>query len=82
MVRWNGKTFEIQIQPLSNFLREREQLTTESHSGFKAQREQVRDEIAHKIPLFKFYRDLLRWLFSEQSGAPPRFKGVQVLLRD
>jgi hypothetical protein len=78
VVRWHGKTFEIQIQPLRNFLHEREQLTTESHSGFKAQREQVRDEIAKQIPLFGFYRDLLQWLFADGDGKPPTFKGIRV----
>ncbi len=78
VVRWHGKTFEIQIQPLRNFLHEREQLTTESHSGFKAQREQVRDEIAKQIPLFGFYRDLLQWLFADGYGKPPTFKGIRV----
>jgi hypothetical protein len=80
VVRWQGKTFEIQIQPLKNFLHEREKLTQESHSGFKAQREQIRDEVAAKIPLFGFYRELLRWLFSDDQRKPPRFKGVRLVL--
>lgn len=78
VVRWNTKTFELQIQPLRNFLHERERLTGESHVSFRTQREQVRQEVAEHIPLFRFYRDLLQWLFLDASAAPPRYPGLIV----
>lgn len=82
VVSWGGRTFEIQVQPLSNFLHERERLTRESHAGFKATRERIRDEIAARVPLFQFYRALLRWLFVDPSLEPPHQEGVEVVLVD
>jgi hypothetical protein len=82
VVRWSGHMFEIQVQPLKNYLSERERLTRESHSGFKMRREDVRNQIAEAIPLFRFYRDLLQWLFRAPSEAPPRFPGVAIELRE
>lgn len=82
VVHWSGRTFEIQIQPLSNFLHERERLTRESHASFKSTRERVRDEVAARMPLFGFYRALLRWLFVDPSSDPPIHDGVEVVLTD
>lgn len=82
VVAWGGRTFEVQVQPLSNFLHERERLTRESHVSFKSTRERVRDEIAARMPLFGFYRSLLRWLFVDPSEAPPIHDGVEVVLTD
>ncbi len=82
VVRWGGRTFEIQVQPLSNFLHERERLTRESHASFKSTRERVRDEVAARLPLFGFYRALLRWLFVDPSSEAPRQEGVEVVLVD
>ncbi len=82
VVHWGGRTFEIQVQPLSNFLHERERLTRESHASFKATRERVRDEVAQRLPLFGFYRALLRWLFLDPSAEAPRQEGVEVVLVD
>jgi hypothetical protein len=80
VVQWSGKTIEIQIQPLYNFLHEREILTRESHTSFKAHREQVRDQVAAQVPLFRFYRDLLVWVFRTPSAPPPLHEGVRVRL--
>ncbi len=80
VVRWRGQLFEIQVQALSNYLRERERLTRESHAGFKARREGLRDQIAQGTPLFGFYRDLLRWLFGSRE-APPQLDGVIIETR-
>lgn len=80
VVRWRDKPFEIQIQPLRNFLHERERLTSESHLSFKAQRERVRQQIAEQLPLFRFYQELLRWLFLHPTTPPPTHPGVTVLL--
>ncbi len=82
VVAWGGRTFEVQVQPLSNFLHERERLTRESHASFKSTRERVRDEIAARNPLFGFYRALLRWLFVDPTTDPPMQDGVEVVLTD
>jgi hypothetical protein len=82
VVAWGGRTFELQVQPLSNFLHERERLTRESHASFKSTRERVRDEISARMPLFGFYRALLRWLFVDPSEAPPIHEGVEVVLAE
>jgi hypothetical protein len=78
VVQWADKTIEIQIQPLHNFLHEREALTDESHMSFKAHREQVRDQVAAQVPLFRFYRDLLVWIFRASVGPPPTHEGITV----
>jgi ppGpp synthetase/RelA/SpoT-type nucleotidyltranferase len=82
VVRWDGRMFEIQVQPLRNFWREREHLTRESHAGFKSRREQVRQQVSAQIPLFGFYQALLKWLFQNPDGPAPVFPGVSVLVRD
>jgi len=78
VVEWGGKLFELQIQPLNNFLLEREATTRESHAGFKRTRESVRDEVAKKIPLFSYIRELLRWAFLDANQVQPECKGVEV----
>ena len=78
VVQWWDGVFEIQIQPLSNYFREREMLTRESHAAFKANREHVRNELVQRIPLMGFYRDLLYWLFVAPNTPPPRFNNVDV----
>jgi hypothetical protein len=80
--RWGGTMLEIQIQPMTNYHRERERLTRESHAGFKARREELRNAIAVAQPLFGFYRDLLRWLFLAPTSAPPRFPSVAIVVDD
>jgi hypothetical protein len=81
VVRWWDKTFEIQVQPLKRFFNEREYLTSESHEGFKARREALRNRIVAELPLYGFCRDLLRWLFlDDASAAPPRHAGITVVL--
>ena len=82
VVQWSNKTFEIQIQPLRNYLRERELLTKESHTSFKARREQVRNEVSGKYPLFRFYQDLLRWLFLNPDNPPPVYEKISFRIRD
>jgi hypothetical protein len=79
---WWDSTIEVQIQPLWNFHQEREALTRESHSGFKARREALRNQIAEAIPLFGFYRDLLRWLFLSPAEPAPAFEAVEIVVRD
>ncbi len=80
VVQWWDKTFEIQIQPLPNFHHEREYLTRESHNSFKLNREQVRKQVAEQVPLFRFYQDLLQWLFLSPQLPAPVHGGVKALL--
>jgi hypothetical protein len=80
--RWWDSMIEVQVQPLGNYHQEREALTRESHSGFKARREAVRNQVADALPLFGFYRDLLRWLFVSPSEPPPTFQSVKIVVRD
>lgn len=82
VVRWGGSTIEIQAQPLRNYLLEREKLTKESHAGFKSRREELRDRVTNRLPLFGYYRDLLQWLFRTPNAEPPTFPGVVIELRD
>ena len=80
VVNWWRMPYEIQLQPLSNYLRERERLTAESHEQHKERRERLRNDVARAVPLFGFYRDLLRWLFQEPSTTPPTFGRTRVEL--
>ena len=80
VVKWWDGLFEIQIQPLSNYFREREKLTRESHSAFKANRESIRNRLAEIYPLMGYYRDLLRWLFVDPEDTPPHHPNVEIHL--
>ena len=83
VVRWWDQTFELQIQPLPNYYREQERFTRESHRSFKLSREQFREDVAHRLPLYGFIRDVLRWLFSpERYPNRPTFPGVAILLQE
>lgn len=80
---WWDKLFEIQVLTLATHHNEREHLTRESHTGHKTRRESLRDAVAEGIPLFKFYRDLLRWLFiASPAEAAPRFPRVSIVVED
>jgi hypothetical protein len=80
--RWWDSTIEVQVQPLWNYHQEREHLTRESHAGFKARREALRNQIADAIPLFGFYRDLLRWLFVSPAEPAPAFEAIEIVLKE
>jgi hypothetical protein len=83
VVRWWDQTFELQIQPLPNYYREQERFTRESHRSFKLSREQFREDVAQRLPLYGFIRDVLRWLFSPgRHPHRPTFPGVVILLQD
>ncbi len=79
---WWDTMIEVQVQPLANYLQERERLTRESHAGFKSRREEIRNQVAEAIPLFRFYRDLLTWLFLEPETEAPRFERVRIIVTD
>ena len=82
VVSWWGHTFEIQIQPLGNYHRERDFLSRESHTAFKGRREAIRDRVAARDPHFRFTRDLLRWLFGGAEGDAPSAEGVAIRLEE
>jgi ppGpp synthetase/RelA/SpoT-type nucleotidyltranferase len=63
VARWRDRLFEIQIQPLANYYLELDHMSGPSHRSFKTQRDRLRDELAKRIPLYGFYRDLLKMLF-------------------
>ena len=82
VVRWWDETFELQVQPLRNYLRERERLSQESHASFKTRREELRAEVARRVPLYGFYRDLLCWLFLRPEAPPPEYPHLKLELVD
>lgn len=63
VVRWDDQLFEIQVQPLANYYLELDHMSGPSHRSFKRVRDSLRDEVAALIPLYGFYRDLLKVLF-------------------
>ena len=63
VVRCQDQMFEIQVQPLANYYLELDHMAGPSHHSFKLLRDAVREEIARKIPLYRFYRDLLKMVF-------------------
>lgn len=78
VVSWWDRMFEIQVQPLRSYYREKERLTRESHSAWGDQREALRRELSERVPLLGFTRELLVWLFRQPEGPPPEFEGVRV----
>lgn len=63
VVQWHERLFEVQVQPLNNYYLELDHMSGPSHSSFKLKRDQMRDQVAERIPLYGFYRDLLKMLF-------------------
>ncbi len=80
VVQWKGRLFEIQIQPLANYYLELDHMSGPSHRSFKTQRDTLRDEIARRFPLYKFYRDLLRMLFMNTESSF-EYENASVVLR-
>jgi hypothetical protein len=69
VVRWGHQLFEIQVQPLVNYYLEVDHMAAPSHRSFKQQRDALRDEVAQRVPLYGFYRELLKMLFLEREVA-------------
>ena len=67
VVRWHERLFEIQVQPLSNYYLELDHMAGPSHQSFKLSRDSMRDEVARRVPLYGFYRDLLKMLFMDSD---------------
>lgn len=63
VARWHERLFEIQVQPLGNYYLELDHMAGPSHRSFKLKRDAMRDDVAQRIPLYGFYRDLLKMLF-------------------
>ncbi len=63
VARWRDRLFEIQIQPLANYYLELDHMSGPSHKSFKTQRDALRDEVSKVVPLYGFYRDILKNLF-------------------
>ncbi len=67
VIAWNGRLFEIQFQPLGNYYLELDHMAGPSHRSFKLLRDAMRDQLAGRIPLYSFYRNLLKMLFLEEQ---------------
>lgn len=81
VVKWNNELLEIQIQPLDNYYLELDHMSGPSHGSFKLLRERFRREVASRIPLYGFYRELLRGIF--QDGDVPReFDNASVVMTE
>lgn len=81
VVKWNERMFEIQVQPLANYYLELDHMAGPSHQSFKLQRDSMREEVAAQIPLYGFYRKLLRQLFKE-SDVSFECDHASVLIKD
>ncbi len=80
VARWRDRLFEIQIQPLANYYLELDHMSGPSHRSFKTQRDTLRDEIAKCIPLYGFYRDLLKMLFLGTTDESFQHENASVVL--
>lgn len=80
VAKWKGRLFEIQIQPLANYYLELDHMSGPSHRSFKTQRDTLRDEIARRYPLYRFYRDLLKMLFMNTESSF-HYQNASVVLR-
>lgn len=69
VVRWHGQLLEIQVQPLANYYLELDHMSGPSHRSFKLLRDSFRAEVAGVVPLYEFYRTLLRMLFQHGNGS-------------
>jgi hypothetical protein len=81
VVRWQNQLLEIQVQPLANYYLELDHMSGPSHRSFKLLRDTVRGEIARGLPLYGFYRDLLRMLFLD-SGVSFDSENASVVITD
>jgi hypothetical protein len=81
VVRWQNQLLEIQVQPLANYYLELDHMSGPSHRSFKLLRDTVRGEIARGLPLYGFYRELLRMLFLD-SGVSFDSENASVVITD
>jgi hypothetical protein len=69
VVRWHDRLFEIQVQPLGNYYLELDHMSGPSHRSFKLGRDAMRSDVSRHVPLYGFYRDLLKKLFVETDPS-------------
>lgn len=81
VVRWQSRLFEIQVQPLGNYYLELDHMSGPSHSSFKILRDTMRDEVAKQVPLYGFYRDLLKMMFTN-SDVSFESRNASVIIED
>ncbi len=81
VAKWNNRLFEIQVQPLANYYLELDHMSGPSHHSFKVQRDSMREEVAARVPLYGFYRKLLRMLFKE-SDVSFECEHASVVIKD
>ena len=83
VVAWSGRTFELQVQPLSNFLHERERLTREctcflqAHPRARARRDRRRGCRCSPSTV-----RCCAGCSSTRRSEPPVHEGVEVVLTD
>jgi hypothetical protein len=80
VAKWHDRLFEIQFQPLGNYYLELDHMAGPSHSSFKLSRDSMRQELAQRIPLYGFYRDLLKMLFLE-TDVSFEYENASVVIR-
>lgn len=81
VVRWGNRLFEIQIQPLLNYYLELDHMAESSHRSFKQQRDALREQVGQRVPLYAFYRALLRTLFLEKN-VPFQYENASVVVTE
>ncbi len=80
VAKWHDRLFEIQFQPVGNYYLELDHMAGPSHSSFKLSRDSMRQELAQRIPLYGFYRDLLKMLFLE-TDVSFEYEQASVVIR-
>ena len=70
IIRWQQTLFELQIEPLQIYLMEQAHIGSLSHGAYRQHRHTIRSQLAEQMPLFKFFQQLLVWLFSEADLNP------------
>lgn len=81
VVKWNNQLFEIQVQPLSNYFLELDHMAGPSHTSFKKNRDLLRQQVTERIPLYGFYRDLLKMLFIK-NDVSFEYENAKVVITD
>ena len=80
VVKWHDRVFELQVQPLGNYYLELDHMSGPSHSSFKILRDKLRDEVSEQIPLYDFYRKLLKMLFLDGDASFQYDKASVILM--
>lgn len=80
VVMWRDRMFEIQFQPLANYYLELDHMSGPSHRSFKTQRDSLRDEVSKLVPLYGFYRDMLKMLFMNTENSF-KYENASIVLK-